>query len=247
MSLRLKHVRNRLASLATTAGLRQPKYIFVHIPKNGGMSIRKAPQLEGRILLANRKHLKSVAYVDAVRETMDREGLAPGFEHARLRDISRDVRRANTAFAVIRNPWSRVVSRFLFKQQQLPLDEREAAYSLACFEAFLEERHIWGGREYYWHRAIHGWYPQVDYLIDESGALAVDILRQEDLSGEARRYFGLEEEIRRRNISEGPRKDYKAYYTERTIQIVADWYATDIETFGFDFDTPATKNTYFSN
>ncbi|PTW61456.1 hypothetical protein C8N35_102166 [Breoghania corrubedonensis] len=247
MYLRLKQIRNRLAYVATVTGLRSRKHFFIHIPKNGGMSVRKASQLEGRILLANRKHLRSTAYGNALFETMKRDGLAPGFEHARLRDVNVYVRKANTPFAVVRNPWSRTVSRFTFGQQQLPPDEQKDAYTVARFEAFLEERHIWGDRDFYWHRAIRGWYPQHDYVVDESGAIAVDILRQERLSADLVRYFGLENEIDRRNVSEGPKKDYRSYYTDRTIQIIADWYAKDIETFGFDFDTTATRNTFFDD
>ena len=41
-----------------------------------------------------------------------------------------------------------------------------------------------------------------------------------------------------------PRID-KDYYTEKTIQIVADWYQKDIDYWGFDFDSSATKNYYF--
>lgn len=37
----------------------------------------------------------------------------------------------------------------------------------------------------------------------------------------------------------------KDYYTEKTIQIVADWYQKDIDYWGFDFDSSATKNYYF--
>ena len=40
-------------------------------------------------------------------------------------------------------------------------------------------------------------------------------------------------------------KDYKDYYNEQTIQIVADWYAQDIDYWGFDFDTSATKNYHY--
>jgi hypothetical protein len=47
-------------------------------------------------------------------------------------------------------------------------------------------------------------------------------------------------------ISATSRADYRDIYSPRTIRIVADWYAADIERFGFDFDTPASKNTYFS-
>ena len=36
--------------------------------------------------------------------------------------------------------------------------------------------------------------------------------------------------------------NYKDLYTKNTIQLIADWYKKDIDYWGFDFDTPATKN-----
>lgn len=168
-----------------------------------------------------------------------------GFEHARLRDISPAVRRTHRAFAVVRNPWARVVSRFAFNQRAVEQENLSQSYAATSFEEFLEERHIWGKREFYWHRAIRGWYSQLDYVIEEDGTICADILRTEYLDEEVCGYFNVQEQVGRRNVSQTSR-DYREYYDRRTIQIVADWYAADIETFGFDFDTPATRNTYFA-
>jgi hypothetical protein len=38
--------------------------------------------------------------------------------------------------------------------------------------------------------------------------------------------------------------DYRTMYTPKTRQMVADAFAKDIEHFGFDFEGPATRNTY---
>ncbi len=38
---------------------------------------------------------------------------------------------------------------------------------------------------------------------------------------------------------------YRDIYTPETIQIVADWYSDDINYFGFDFGTAATRNYYY--
>ncbi len=239
-------IRYQLEYAATLAGLRRPKYLFIHIPKNGGMSIRQAPQLKDRILTAARKRLKSPAYSAAVLETMQASGDHPGFEHARLRDVKLCVRKANTPFAIVRNPWSRVVSRFTFSVDAMNDRRSPADYSARDFEAFLEERHKWGGKDYFWHRAIRGWFPQHDYVIDEAGNIAVDLLRLENLDDEFQRYFKVSDPLKRRNITNRPKKDYRSYYTPQTIQIVADWYARDIDVFGFDFDTGATRNTLYS-
>lgn len=227
-------------------GLAPKKHLFIHIPKNGGMAIREAPQLEGRLVIANRRRLKSKAYADGLKNHMGGMDRNPGYEHARLRDVDLSVRKATRPFAIVRNPWSRTVSRFKFAlQTRYPAGERPD-YSEAEFEAFLEERHKWADEPYFWHRAVSGWYAQEDYVIDEEGKIAVDILRQEHLSAEMQTYLGLDGELKQRNASTSSRAHYRDIYSERTIRIVADWYAGDLERFGFDFDTPATRNVFYA-
>ncbi|MEK9698657.1 MAG: hypothetical protein VW270_22985, partial [Candidatus Poseidoniales archaeon] len=50
---------------------------------------------------------------------------------------------------------------------------------VSSLEAFLEERFVWGGKPYYWHRAIRGWYPALDHVIDEDGKLLSDTMIEE--------------------------------------------------------------------
>ena len=82
-------------------------------------------------------------------------------------------------------------------------------------------------------------------MTDDAGAVRVELLRFEDLEAEAMRYFGLGQSLRRRNVSGHAPVDYRTFYTRHTIQTVADWYAADIDLFGFDFDTPASRNVAF--
>jgi Sulfotransferase family len=238
-------IRNFLKFSPAIVGLKSKKHLFVHIPKNGGMSIRDAPELQGRIVLANRRHLISKNYVRKLRNAQASPNRPVGYEHARLRDISHWVRRGSVPFAIVRNPWSRVVSRFKFAKQTRPDSSRD--FSKTAFEAFLEERFVYGDKEFYWHRAVKGWYPQVDYLQDGSGETPVNILRLENLEEEATQYFKLKGSMDKKNVSRGPTAHYKDYYDDRTIQIVADWYKRDVEKFGFDFETPARKATLFSS
>lgn len=237
--------KNRLGYLAVKFKLRPKRYLFIHIPKNAGTAIKGAEQLRGKIITPIERRLVSKAYVEDFRRSLETYRGLPNFEHARLIDVNRYVRLSSTAFAVVRNPWSRVVSRYLFAIQTRGLTTADA-HKTENFEEFLEERFVWADKPFFWHRAVRGWYPQIDYLVDENRQLAVDVLRQEHLSEEVKRYFDLSEELVPRNVTKGPKFDYREIYDPKTIQIVADWYARDIETFGFDFDTSATRNAVFS-
>lgn len=239
-------IKNFLKFAPARLGLVPKKYLFIHIPKNGGMAIRQAPQLEGKLVLANRRRLKSKAYADGVKRHMQKKGGQPGYEHARYCDVDISVRKATRAFAIVRNPWSRTVSRFKFALQTRSNGAGNETYDRSTFERFLEERHTWGGEDYFWHRAIRGWYPQVDYLVDEENSISIDVLRQEYLTQEMGRYLSLESELKPRNVSKVAGSDYRDLYTDKTIQIIADWYSADIERFGFDFGTAAVRNTRFS-
>ena len=208
--------------------------LFVHIPKCGGMTVRR--NLSDRILVANAGNHISAAYTAAVARRMIIANEHHGFEHARLRDWSRDLRAAYPAFALVRNPWARTVSRYTFA---CVTRDRSGQQS---FREFLEERHLYGGMAYYWHRGIRGWYPQRDYVVDENDRLGVDVLRLE--SDDLQRYFGLDSATERRGVSNTKGADYRDFYDDECREIVADWYAEDIDFFGFSFDGPATSNLW---
>lgn len=221
--------------------------LFIHIPKNGGMTIRRS-ELRGKkfVQVSPAMFRGGAKYKRDKDAVMASTGDHHGDEHARWRDVKTDL----PAFAVVRNPWSRVVSRYYFAKKAIEREKKHpAGYAdVSSFEAFLEERHKWGGKEFFWHRAIRGWFPQFDYVTDEEGEVRCDILRLERLDEELNRYLGTEILFRHRNVTAmlGSDEDWRDIYTPETKRIVADWYAPDIETWGFTFDGMATKNTVYS-
>ena len=217
--------------------------IFIHIPKNAGMTIRHCPYLKGKILLNGETRLINSAYVNGLLKKMSQIGDHHGVEHARWRDLQPGYRDTHTAFAIIRNPWDRVKSRYNFVKSLIIEGKQPKDYAdVSSFEAFLEERFKWGNEKYMWHRAVRGWYPAWDHVSDENGEKCkADIIRFGHLNEEIMKYFKLKEMSRARNVSTFS----GVKYTNKTIQIVADWYQKDIDYWGFDFDTEAQKNYYF--
>ena len=220
------------------------KKLFIHIPKNAGMTIRKSHMLKDKIIIASASLHKSKEYSNSVLQTMNASGDHHGFEHARWKDLNPKIALLNDAFAVVRNPWDRVVSRYFFAKKviEVELKESKSYANVSSFEAFLEERHKWGDKEYMWHRAIRGWYPAFDHVTNEAGVVKCDIIRFENLNEDLCRYFGLFQMSEARNVTALNKGTYKDLYTPETIQIVADWYHKDIDTWGYDFDTGPTRN-----
>ena len=222
--------------------------LFIHIPKNAGMTIRRSPMLNNRIILAGSNIHKSPEYSQAVLDKMNSLGDHHGFEHARWRDVHPSIRDRNNAFAVIRNPWDRVVSRYFFAKKVIEVEKKvsEEYADVSSFEAFLEERHKWGSEEYMWHRAVRGWYPAFDHVSDDAGRVRCDIIRFENLNTDLCRYFNLTEMSKARNVTAVNQGTYRDVYNDKTIQTVADWYKKDIEHWGYDFDSGPTRNTMYA-
>ena len=222
--------------------------LFIHIPKNAGMTIRRSPMLNNRIMLAGEQNHKSPEYTKAVLNKMNSLGDHHGFEHARWRDVNPSVCNRYQPFAVIRNPWDRVVIRYFFAKKVIEVEKKvDPSYAdVSSFEAFLEERHKWGSEEYMWHRAVRGWYNAHDHVSDDTGRVRCDILRFENLNDDLCKHFNLEQMSKARNVTALNTGTYRDVYTPETIQTVADWYKKDIDHWGYDFDSGPTRNTLYA-
>ena len=221
------------------------KKLFVHIPKNAGMTIRRSTLLQSRIVLGNIH--KSPEYTFQLERKMTNLMEHHGKEHSRLRDIHPELRKLET-FAIVRNPWDRVVSRYFFAKKVIHVEENSDQYgrldyaTTDSFEGFLEDRHKWANQEFMWHRAIRGWYPALDYVVDEQGINRCNIMRFENLNEDLCKYFNLVSMTGPRNVTGLNKGKYQDVYNKKTIQIVADWYKKDIDYWGYDFDSGPTKN-----
>ena len=231
------------------------KRLFIHIPKNGGSTIKSSPYTKNSFDVVVPKTVNIAlgsTYLAELTKAMSKlngtKSLNVG--HARWKDIQESFKREKRSFAIIRNPWSRTVSRYRWATKLLQLGKMEKTHgNFSSFESFIEDRYVYGNIEYFWHRAVQGWFSQLDYVSNEDGKIVCDIMRFEHMDKDVCRYLNIETLGRPRNVtfkSTGVYTNYQKFYTPKTIQIVADWYKDDIDYWGFDFDSTATRNTTFS-
>ena len=201
------------------------QFHFIHIPKNAGQSVRDALLLQQDVSLSEPYHYR---YVDIA----DRVG-----RHLKF-------------FAVIRNPWSRTASRYHFARQNAAHwptnDPRRLFIAGASFEDYVRQRPILPIPEHPgqpWMGPLSSWFNQLDWIRDERGSVACDCLRMEMIESDLDAYLGRSLSLRRRNVTQ-ERYDYRSMYTDELAEIVARLFRDDIEHFGFEFESPAARNTF---
>ncbi len=190
---------------------RRERVVFIHVPRTAGMSVV-------RTVYRSRVRHFSIAQFLTVADS--------------------DLRRL-PRFTIVRNPWDRAVSAFLFAKQggipggaQMLNAQRYRGPDFATFDTFVQSflavRDVW--------RLDHVFRPQVYYTgtaphaeIDHVGRF--DDLRSTEnwLSG----VLGRPVELIRSNAT---RHDpYRTYYSDRTRRLIAGIYRDDIDQFGFRF------------
>lgn len=191
---------------------RRHRAIFIHVPKNAGLSIGKGFGM-GEI------------------------GHAPAFAYR-----AADPRFYDQAFcfAVVRNPWDRLVSAYHYLRHGTRYDvdvkwrERHLPRHLdfRSFVRSLESRAVRARIMAFPHFA-----PQWHFLADRHGDVIVDDLIRferlhEGLTAAAAR-LGIRYRPQRTNASR--HRPYPEYYDDATVALVGELYRRDVELFDYSF------------
>jgi hypothetical protein len=213
------------------------RFLFVHIAKTGGTSVRAAldglrwrdPWYWPMFLCSRFSHLSGHrigtklprhAKVIAAQELLPKAFFEELFK-----------------FAFVRNPWDLQVSSFHHIRRERPhyLGGHES------FGDFLRWK-LDPERPYQYHvdTSIE---QQSDYLIDLRGKVVVDFIgRYEQLDAdfaEACRRIGIAPPaLPHRRHSADRTRDYRSYYTSETAELVAQHFRRDIELLRYGFDPP---------
>ena len=202
------------------------RFIFVHVPKTGGSSIKDA---------ICRAH----GIDEPVSRPPDHE-LLPSF--LRFEGSLRDQRYADyLKFGFVRNPWDRVVSSFtelLHNETKVPAREaiqRRLRVASLTFDAFVRRCVAPAARGTRF-PGYHHWAPQSDLLADQQG-ITVDVVGRfeslaEDFTKIAQR-LQIPSDVPHRNS--WPHPHYSTFYTSETRLLVAEAYQRDLELWPYSF------------
>jgi hypothetical protein len=206
------------------------KFLFVHVQKTAGNSVRQA--------------LESV--IPDLRNFLG--------THDRAMDAKRQLgdRAYGDYFsaAFVRNPWDRLLSWYSMivkttVQSQSRGSRKPADPGLRLWRYVLENSNSFedfirnctaeiddhdGRKSFMWN--------QLDYLVDEQGRPIVDFIgKYESIEQDARQLFqrlGLEG-IELPSVNQGRHRHYSTYYSDELAEVVRRRFQRDIEAFGYEF------------
>jgi len=210
-------------------GMPNDKKLFIHIPKTGGISIRRNQKTNKHILKPPHSLVKEPYRLETKKMYSDYRM----WWHWKCIDWPPQYINEYKTFAIIRNPWDRKASQYYYT-----LKRNYKEYN--SFEEFLESRNQITIRNHM--NPYMSWTTQYDYVVNHDRKITTDILRFENYDEDVNLYFNLSKNVKPSNVTGSNEGSYKDIYTPETIQIVADWYKKDIDYWGYDFDTGATRN-----
>jgi hypothetical protein len=212
------------------------RFAFIHVPKTGGCSVKLALEQFADDVLAYRPN-----------RWLDRCGIHVNYfapwpskrfrthTPAALlqRELPADVYADLFTFAFVRNPWDLLVSSYHFLRRDRSHRRGRLAARLGSFARYVD---------YELHR---GKLLQSRMLTSRHGRLLVDFVgRFETLEADfATVCRHLRVAARLPHVNAVSHSDYRAHYTPRLADTVADGFGEDIERFGYAFDPPVAAMT----
>jgi hypothetical protein len=237
----------------------QYNYLFLHVPKAAGKSI-KSHLLNESYSFARRRELQlgftlgtlsAYAGSSAILGNLIPPVLGPGVD-PRVRDyckknsirttahlraeemfaiLGEEQYRAMFSFAFARNPWDRCLSAYFYFQRKVfhPLHKLAIGHS---FEDFLLEQEKDGMPHIA--QQVHWMYRnEEEKLVDFIGK--VENIESDMAYVCDKINLGGGQFSAQTNVSEARGRDYRPYYTDRAVEIVARSMRSDIELLGYSY------------
>ena len=209
-------------------------FLFVHIAKTGGTSVRAA--------LQNLRWRDPYYLPQFIASKMSGlVGHKVGIKMPRHSKVicakemlPHDYFQQLYKFAFVRNPWDLQVSSFHHIRRERP----QLMQGITDFETFLKWK-LNPERPYQYHidTSIE---QQSDYLIDLQGKVIVDFIgHYENLQDDfdtACKQIGIKQIALPHKRKASDRSEYKKYYNDETAELVAQHFKRDIEILGYSFE-----------
>lgn len=211
------------AATSADASITHPKPVFIHISKNAGTSIIRSA---------------GDTITSAGHQTADRWIARHG--------------REQPLFAVIRNPFDRVLSEYSYRRGRYEggeanphlanLDRPFDAWVRSTFRdgeyrtrSFFDDSGVSFNEFNMVDDCLIWFQPQTRWIGDGGVRLVDELLRFEHLDDDWRAFclrHGIDRRLGHANFSQRDR-DYRAYYTDESREIVWEYYRVDFEAFGY--------------
>lgn len=213
--------------------------LFVHVPKVAGQSIENVFLERAGLSWNNRAPFLLKPNQNPLLGP-PRLAHLTAQEYTELGYLSVSEFQSLYKFAFVRNPWQRILSEYLYRGYRCSFKE----FLLYRFPKPSDDNYV-NGDDLYRHVI-----PQAHFLCNRQGNLIVDFVgRFESLSKDfqdvSKKITGIPLSLPHKNKTPmrfkglfASRKTHCSdYYCEKTEAFVADYYAQDIELFGYTFDT----------
>lgn len=199
------------------------RFLFIHIYKNAGTSIKRA--LRPFSIPTWQKYANSVIKRIGFKKfgSCRFEGHITSAEL--IEKIGRDEFDSHFSFAIVRNPWDWEVSHYKYILQKRKHPSHRLVRSMKSFSEYL-----------HW-RCDNRYRLQNDFLSVDGQRVVNFVGRFENLQEDFRTIcerIGIQARLVKKNSTRP--KPYQDFYDSRTAELVRQTYRRDIETFGYEFE-----------
>lgn len=214
------------------------KFIFVHIPKTAGMSIKNSlinvlGDLD--ILTGPQLDLKRTQQISYVLKNQDINVSA----HTSTSNATRQMLDGKEyfKFAFVRNPWDRLVSLYFYLKEtsvyNIPCDNPPSfnQWILSDLDKFKDDMPL----------SVllrHKKRPQLEWITNQKGNISVDFIGKfENIKNDFNTFLDKCNipHVPLLNENKTKHDHYTKYYTMESIKKVSNWYKKDISYFNYKF------------